>query len=51
MTPSNQNVGQIERATQNRVVALFHDQIKYEYLGNWELREGNSNIEEGFANK
>lgn len=38
-------VGQIERMTQDRVVALFRDQLGYEYLGNWEYREGNSNIE------
>lgn len=40
-------VGQIERATQNRVVKLFKEKLQYEYLGNWEEREGNSNIEEG----
>lgn len=39
------DVGQIERKAQNRVVALFRDQLGYEYLGNWEYREGNSNIE------
>lgn len=44
-------VGQIERATQNHLVQLFQEHLKYEYPGNWELREGNSNIEEGFANK
>ncbi|MFH1260128.1 MAG: HsdR family type I site-specific deoxyribonuclease [Elusimicrobiota bacterium] len=39
-------IGQIERATQNRIVALFRDRLKYEYLGNWEDRLDNSNIEE-----
>jgi len=39
-------VGQIERVTQNRVVRLFQKQLGYRYLGNWEEREGNSNIEE-----
>jgi len=39
-------VGQIERETQNRVIALFHNELKYRYLGNWEEREDNSNIEE-----
>lgn len=39
-------VGQIERQTQNRVVELFQKQLGYEYLGNWEDRDGNSNIEE-----
>ncbi|MCD6163568.1 MAG: HsdR family type I site-specific deoxyribonuclease [candidate division Zixibacteria bacterium] len=39
-------VGQIERLTQNRVVKLFHDELRYDYLGNWEGRPNNSNIEE-----
>lgn len=39
-------VGQIERATQNRIVQLFQEQLKYLYMGNWEEREGNSNIED-----
>ncbi len=39
-------IGQIERETQNRVVALFQNELKYRYLGNWEERENNSNIEE-----
>ena len=39
-------VGQIERVTQNRVVKLFQDELEYDYLGNWEERENNSNIEE-----
>lgn len=38
------NVGQIERKTQNRVVGLFQSALGYEYLGNWEYRESNSNI-------
>lgn len=39
------DVGQIERKAQERVVGLFRDQLDYDYLGNWEYREGNSNIE------
>lgn len=39
------DVGRIERLAQNRVVKLFKDQLGYEYLGNWEYRDGNSNIE------
>jgi len=41
------DVGQIERKTQNRVVKLFRDTLDYTYLGNWEDRPDNSNIEEG----
>lgn len=40
-------VGQRERATQNRVVKLFRDHLQYDYLGNWHDRENNSNIEKG----
>ena len=40
------NVGQPERATQDRVIALFRDELGYRYLGDWADREGNSNIEE-----
>jgi type I restriction enzyme R subunit len=43
------NVGQPERMTQNRVVALFRDQLKYDYLGNWEERSTNSCIEPELA--
>lgn len=39
------DVGQIERKAQDRVVKLFRDRLDYEYQGNWEYREGNSNIE------
>ncbi len=41
------NVGEIERATQNRIVRLFRDHLGYQYLGNWEDRADNSNVEEG----
>jgi type I restriction enzyme R subunit len=39
------NIGQRERATQNRVVKLFVDRLKYRYSGNRETRENNRNIE------
>ena len=39
-------VGQSERATQDRVVALFRDELGYRDLGDWANRDGNSNIEE-----
>jgi type I restriction enzyme, R subunit len=35
-----------ERVTQNRVLKLFQEQLKYRYLGDWSEREGNSNVEE-----
>jgi len=40
------NVGDIERITQNRVVKLFKEKLNYSYLGNWEDRANNRNIEE-----
>lgn len=39
-------IGQPERVTQNRVIALLRDELGYRYLGNWIDRAGNSNIEE-----
>jgi type I restriction enzyme R subunit len=40
------NVGQPERRTQHRIVALFCDELRYRYLGDWSDRNWNSNIEE-----
>jgi type I restriction enzyme R subunit len=39
------DVGQIERKTQRRIVKLFRDTLRYDYLGDWTDREGNRNIE------
>lgn len=39
------DVGQIERATQNRLIAIFMSQLGYAYLGNWEGRDDNRNVE------
>jgi type I restriction enzyme R subunit len=41
------DIGKSERSTQDRIVALFRDELKYRYLGDWTDRDGNSNIEEG----
>lgn len=41
------SVGQRERATQSRVVRLFQDELGYRYLGSWQDRDGNKNIEAG----
>jgi type I restriction enzyme, R subunit len=43
---STTTVGQYERNTQRRVIRLFTERLGYTYLGNWEDRLGNSNIEE-----
>ncbi len=42
---SNDSVSKPERATQNRVVKLFCEQLGYRYLGNLEDKPDNSNIE------
>jgi len=40
------DVGQKERATQNRVIRLFRDRLKYDYLGNWEDGERSMPVED-----
>ena len=40
------SIGQPERITQNRVIALFRDELHYRYLGDWQDRPNNSNVEE-----
>ncbi len=44
-------VGQIERVTQNRVIELFVSELGFTYLGNWEERLNNSNIEQEHLTK
>jgi type I restriction enzyme R subunit len=39
-------VGQPERATQDRVIAIFRGELGYRYLGDWTNRDGNSSIDE-----
>lgn len=41
------DIGKPERATQNRVIALFCEELGYTFLGDWTDRPNNSNIEEG----
>jgi len=41
------DIGQSERATQNRDIALFQNELGYTFLGDWTDRPNNSNIEEG----
>jgi len=45
------NVGQLERKTQNRIIKFFKEQLEYDYLGDWEYRESNSNIEKSLLTK
>ena len=39
-------IGQPERATQNRVIALFRDELSYQYLGDKTDLPNNGNVEE-----
>lgn len=39
-------IGQPERTTQNRIVQLFRERLHYDYLGHWEDRPNNQNVEE-----
>lgn len=39
------HIGEPERTVQNRLLALFKEKLKYEYLGNYEYRTCNRNIE------
>lgn len=44
-------VGQTERKTQDKTIEFFCRELKYEYLGNWQDRQGNSNIEKELLGK
>jgi len=39
-------IGKPEIVTQKRIIALFRDELGYQYLGDWTDRDGNSNVEE-----
>lgn len=39
-------IGKPERVTQNRVIALFKEELGYQYVGDWSKRPNNTNIEE-----
>ena len=40
------DIGKSERATQNRVIALFRDELDYRFMGDWSDRV-NRQIDEG----
>lgn len=40
------NIGKSERETQNRIIALFKNELDYTYLGNWEDQQRTHPIEE-----
>ena len=44
-------VGQVEMVTQKRLLKVFENNLGYEYLGDWQDREGNSNVEEEILTK
>ncbi len=41
-------INPIERITQNRIIQLFIKQLGFEYYGNWETRDHNSNVEQEY---
>lgn len=46
MDNHSQRIGKSERETQNRIVALFKEELQYTYLGNWEDEQRTQPIEE-----
>ena len=48
---NHDDIGKPERATQNRVIKLFKDELGYKPYGNFEDRLGNDNIEEEYLTK
>lgn len=44
-------INPIERITQNRIIELFQEQLDYQYYGNWEKRDNNSNVEQEILKK
>lgn len=40
------DISKSERATQNRVVAMFRDELGYDYLGDWSDRANNRQVED-----
>lgn len=44
-------VGMVEIVTQKRLLKVFENDLGYEYLGDWQDRGGNSNVEEEILTK
>jgi len=45
------DISQNERNTQNRVVRLFRERLGYDYLGDWQERTGNRNVEDAYLRR
>ena len=43
-----ENIGEIERKTQDRIIRLFQQNLQYDYLGDWHDRADNANVELSF---
>jgi type I restriction enzyme R subunit len=44
-------IGEIERRTQNKIIQFFQNRLSYDYLGDWQDRPDNSNIEELYLHR
>lgn len=47
----NNTVSDTEERIQGRLVTFFQDALGYEYLGDWQSRENNSNIDKTLLTK
>jgi type I restriction enzyme R subunit len=45
------SVGKPERTTQYRVIAMFRDERKYQYPGEWTARKGKSQVGESLPGR
>jgi type I restriction enzyme, R subunit len=44
-------IGKVERVTQERVVRLFENELGYRFLGSWQERPRNSNVDENLVSE
>lgn len=47
MSAAISNVGQAEAKVQPRIINLFEKKLGFKYLGDWQYRDGNANVEVG----